>query len=42
MKTLIRIYLAAALVVLAVSCSGYDDGPIRDRIEALERLQRGV
>ena len=36
MKTLIRIYMAAALVVLAVSCSGYDDGPIRDRIEALD------
>ena len=36
MKNLIRTYMAAVLVVLAVSCSGYDDGPIRDRINALD------
>ena len=36
MKNLIRTYMAAVLVVLAVSCSGYDDGPIRGRIDALD------
>lgn len=42
MKNPIITYIAAASVVLAASCSGYDDGPIRNRIEALDEKVAGL